>query len=82
MRFVQKTIWFIVTLMAIVLEMIVRSVIFFPIGLILTILASFVGAKQWTHNNPFLDYCCPWKLGSKNLIISSAVSDWFDPEII
>jgi hypothetical protein len=81
MRFVQKTIWFVVTLIAGILEILMRSVIFFPIGLILTIIASFVGAKQWTHNNLFLDYCCPWKLGSKHLPIAGAISNWFDPEM-
>lgn len=80
MRFVQSTIWFIITLTAIVLEIFIRIVIFFPIGLLLTILASFIGAKKWCHKNRFLDYCCPWKLDSKNLPIAKAINDWFEPE--
>lgn len=80
MRFVQKTIWFIATIVTIALEMVLRIVLFFPTGLMLTILASFFGAKSWAHNNRFLDYCCPWKLGSENMPIASATSNWFDPD--
>lgn len=80
MRFVQKTIWFVATIVAIALEMVLRIVVLFPLGLLATILASFFGAKSWSHNNRFLDYCCPWKLGSENMPIASAISNWFDPE--
>lgn len=80
MKFVQTTIWFVVTLTAIIVEMLIRIVIFFPVGLLLTILASFFGAKRWLHNNRFLDYCSPWKLGSENLPFASATNNWFDPE--
>lgn len=80
MKFVQTSIWFVVTLITIVLEISVRTVIFFPIGLVLTILLTFLGAKHWLRKNRFLDYCCPWKLGSKNLPISSSVSKWLDPD--
>lgn len=80
MRFVQKTIWFAATIVAIAVEMILRIVLFLPLGLLLTILASFFGAKSWAHNNRFLDYCSPWKLGSENMPFASAVSNWFDPE--
>jgi hypothetical protein len=80
MKFVQNFIWVVATIVTIVLEMIVRTIILFPLGLLSTILAAFFGAKSWLHNNRFLDYCCPWKLGSKNLPVSAAVSRWFDPE--
>lgn len=80
MKFIQKTIWFVATILTIALEMIIRTFILFPIGLILTILAAFFGAKSWYHNNRFLDYCCPWNLGSENLYLASIISNWFDPE--
>lgn len=80
MKFVQKAIWFVATIAALVLEMIIRVVILFPFGLFITIMASFFGAKYWIHDNPFLDYCCPWKFGSKNLPIAWAISRWFDPD--
>lgn len=80
MKFVQKTIWYVATIVALAWEMIIRICIFFPIGLLSTILASFLGLRSWHCNNRFLDYCCPWKLGSKNLPFASAISKWFDPE--
>lgn len=80
MKFVQTSIWFVVTLLTIVFEMLIRTAVFFPIGLILTTVLTFFGAKSWLQNNRFLDYCCPWKLGSKNLPIAGSVSKWLDPE--
>jgi hypothetical protein len=80
MKFVQNIIWIVATLVTIVVEMVIRTIILFPLGLLSTILAAFFGAKSWLQNNRFLDYCCPWKLGSKNLPVSAAVSRWFDPE--
>ena len=80
MKGIQKAIWVMATLATLVFEMIIRVIIFFPMGVFATILASFFGAKSWAHNNRFLDYCCPWKLGSENFPFASAVSNWFDPE--
>lgn len=82
MKFVQQIIWMVATIVAIVLEMLIRTFVFFPIGVCSTIIASFLGAKSWCYNNRFLDYCCPWKLGSKNLPFASATSKWFDPELL
>lgn len=80
MKGIQKAIWVMATLATLVFEMIIRVIIFFPMGVFSTILASFFGAKSWYHNNRFLDYCCPWKLGSENFPVASAISNWFDPD--
>ena len=79
MRFVQTTIWIAITLIAIVLEMLVRVTVFFPLGIIVTIIGTLLGAKYWLSDNTFLMYCSPWIVGDRGLVVSKAVSMWLDP---
>ena len=79
MRIIQIVTWVTLVFVTLVAEFLFR-VCLFPIGVVLTILATICGASRWVSNNHFLDYCTPWKVNTELFVIAKSVSDWMDPD--
>ena len=78
MEKVETIWWYTITIITLILEFLWR-ICLCPFGIITVLIASTLGNKEWLKDNPFLDYCSPWKLHYIYFPITANVSKWFDP---